>query len=253
MVGAMRVACPSCGAAQDAQSTGYTCTSCGAAWAFATCDRCGARFHMRPGTTQWTCPDCGAEHGVTVMGELAPDDGAAPTEPAPAEPAPVEPTPERPTTTPAEPRPPGATTTPAGPRGGGRPTRAKLALIAVGGIAVVLATAFGLSALGGNDGAAEPRTSVSASAAPSPTLDLTQTLCLHMRDLQTPREDALARLADELQGDADAFRAAGDATVAAKVVRLRTAVLAYRDALASHADLTTVSADLGKAVSALPC
>src|SRR5512144_637195 len=74
-----QVACPRCGTAQDAGVSGYTCTNCGAVWAFATCDHCGARFHMLPGTTGWTCPDCGTEHGGTTMGQLEPDD----VEPAP--------------------------------------------------------------------------------------------------------------------------------------------------------------------------
>jgi hypothetical protein len=78
-------------------------------------------------------------------------------------------------------------------------------------------------------------------------------LCLHLRDLQTLRADALARLADALRADAAAFQQAGDAGLAADVLRVRTAALAYRDALLAGSDLTDVSAEIGKAVNALPC
>jgi hypothetical protein len=134
---------------------------------------------------------------------------------------------------------------------GGPPTRGRLAVIAAIGIGVVLAGSFGLSALG-DGGTATPTTS-SPSAAPSSSLEPLEALCLHLRDLQTPRADALARLADELQTDADALQQAGEGGLATKVLRLRTATLAYRDALLAQGDLTDVSAELGRAVTALPC
>jgi len=231
-----QVACPQCGTAQDVGRSGYTCTSCGAAWAFATCDHCGARFHMRPGTTEWTCPDCGTEHGGTTMGLLEPDDVERPVPSVQAvaqEPAP-----------PAEGAASAVTTArpAAPPRRGARWTRGRLAAIAAIGIAVVLVVAFALSSLGGG-----------ATASPSPSLDATQALCLHLRDLQTPREDSLGRLADTLQGDAAAIQAQGDATLASKVLTLRTAVLAYRAALVNQGDLTAVSVKMGKALRAMPC
>lgn len=224
-----QVACPRCGTAQEAGASGYTCSNCGAAWAFATCGHCGARFHMRPGTSEWTCPDCGTEHGGTTMGQLEPDD--------------VDVTAAMGTTA----IPPAAASGPtaAASRPSGPPTRTRLAVIAVIGIVAVLGIAFALSSMGDGQDAASP--------APSSTLDATQALCLHLRDLQTPREDSLARLADTLQTDADAIQAQGDTTLAAKVLKLKAAVLAYRQALVNQGDLTDVSVKMGKAVAAMPC
>ena len=56
-------------------------------------------------------------------------------------------------------------------------------------------------------------------------------MCLHLRDLQTPRVDAFTRAAAELAADADAIDAAGSPQTAAAVRRLRRAVVGYRDAL----------------------
>jgi DNA-directed RNA polymerase subunit RPC12/RpoP len=232
-----QVACPRCGAAQDAGADGYTCAGCGTVWAFATCDHCGASFHMRPGTTEWTCPDCGTEHGGTTMGQLEPDD---------AEPAARIETGQGEPDEPRRPAPTAATTRSArSHRRGGPPTRGRLAAIAVIGIVVVLGVAFALSSLGDDGGVASP--------APSSTLDATQALCLHLRDLQTPREDSLARLADTLQADADTIQANGDPALAAKVLKLKAAVLAYRQALVDQGDLTDVAVKLGKATAAMPC
>jgi hypothetical protein len=192
---------------------------------------------MRPGTTAWTCPECGTEHGGMVMGELEPDQVEDAREPSISPPR-------------AAARPPEVRSAAPRPRGG-PPTRGRLAVIAAIGIGVVLAGSFGLSALG-NAGTATPSTS-SPSPAPSSSLEPVEALCLHLRDLQTLRADALARLADELQTDADAFEQAGQAGLAAKVLRVRTAALAYRDALLAQGDLTDVNAEIGKAVTALPC
>jgi hypothetical protein len=189
---------------------------------------------MRPGTTEWTCPDCGAEHGGSTMGQLEPDDVEAvtPTGPAVAQAGLA------------------AATTAAvvharGSRRGGPPSRGRLAAIAMIGVIAVLAVAFALSSLGGGGNG-------TASTA-SPTPDAKAALCLHLRDLQTPREDSLTRLADTLQNDATALQGQGQVTLARKVLKLRKAALAYRDALVSQGDLTAVSAQMFKAVNALPC
>jgi hypothetical protein len=233
------VACPKCGEVQEAGASGYTCTNCGTVWGFATCDHCGARFHMRPGTTEWTCPDCGTEHGGTTMGQLEPDDvePVAPSVPAPDAAGPSATGPS-PALTPAR--------AAAASSRGGPPSRARLATIAVIGIVAVLAIAFGLSALGGgNEQAGSPT--------PTSSLDAREALCLHLRDLQMPREDSLARLAVTLQSDADTFQAQGRTGLATKVLNMKTAVLAYRDVLVNHGDLGDVETQIGKAVSALPC
>jgi hypothetical protein len=181
---------------------------------------------MRPGTTAWTCPECGTEHGGTVMGEFGPDEVDDAREPSEVRAA-------------------------ARRARGGQPTRGRLAVIAAIGIGVVLAGSFGLSALG--DGGTATPTTTSPPSAASSSLEPVAALCLHLRDLQTPRADALARLAEELQADADAFQQVGQGGLASKVLRVRTAALAYRDALLAQGDLTDVSAELGKAVNALPC
>jgi transcription elongation factor Elf1 len=236
------VTCPRCQTRQSvADADGYTCTSCGEVWAFASCANCGVRFHMRPGTTAWTCPECGHENGSAAMVDLA----ATPREPERA--------PER--RTPVQPR---HAAPPPAPKGrSGPPTRARLATIAVIGIAAVLVVAFGLSALG-SDGGAEGAVATTGppsptTPAPSSSLTPTETLCLHLRDLQLVRVDNYTRLAAELANDEAAIDAAGDAKLAAEVDTMRTAVLAYRDALASQGDTTQVSGQIAQALGALPC
>jgi hypothetical protein len=113
-----------------------------------------------------------------------------------------------------------------------------------------------LSALGGESGGAAAATTTSTSsptAAPSSSLTVTETLCLHLRDLQLVRVDNYTRLAAELANDQAAIQASGDAKLAAKVGTMRTAVLAYRDALASQGDTSQVSAQIGQALGAMPC
>jgi uncharacterized Zn finger protein (UPF0148 family) len=200
---------------------------------FAACENCGVRFHMRPGTTDWTCPECGHEHGSATMGEFEPEEFAP--EPGPA---------ERPATAPAHLKTSRATST----RTRRPPTRSRLATIAIVGIVAVVAIAFGLSSLGEETTAAP-----SSSTSPTPSLTTTQALCLHLRDLQTPREDAYTRLADTLKADAVAIKAEGDTELTAAVVRMRKAVLAYRDALAAHGDTSAASAEIADAIGAMPC
>jgi transcription elongation factor Elf1 len=240
------VTCPRCQTRQSVgDADGYTCTSCGEAWAFASCANCGVRFHMRPGTTAWTCPECGHENGIAAMVDLA----AAQPEP---DPAPERPTPPQPATAgPRHAAPPPARKATSGP-----PTRARLATIAAIGIAAVLVVAFALSALGSDGGGAAATTTSSTSSptpAPSSSLTPTETLCLHLRDLQLVRVDNYTRLGAELANDEAAFQAAGDAKLAAKVDTMRIAVLAYRDALASQGDTTQVSGQIAQALGALPC
>jgi hypothetical protein len=124
------------------------------------------------------------------------------------------------------------------------------------GIAAVLVVAFALSALGsdsGSEGAAVTTSTSSPTAAPSSSLTPTETLCLHLRDLQLVRVDNYTRLAAELANDEAAIQAAGDAKLAAKIDTMRTAVIAYRDALASQSDTTQVSGQIAQALGALPC
>lgn len=221
----MQVTCPRCGTRQTPeQSAGYTCASCGAEWVFAACASCGVRFHMRPGTTDWVCPECGHENGESRMGAFAPDE-------------------DEPAATLGETGASRRQRAPSG-RAKGPMTRARLAAIAVVGIAAVLAIAFALSSLGGDQG------TVLASPTPSTS---TQLLCLHLRDLQTPREDAFTRLAATLQQDAATIEAEGNADLAAAVLRMRTAVVAYRDALASQGDVSEAARKVANASRGIPC
>jgi uncharacterized Zn finger protein (UPF0148 family) len=205
---------------------------------FAACENCGVRFHMRPGTTDWTCPECGHEHGSATMGAFEP-------EPEPdLEPEPALGAAEQPAQGPAHAK----ESTAAPTRARRPPTRARLATIAVVGIVAVVAIAFGLSSWG-DETSATP----SPSTSPTPSLTTTQALCLHLRDLQTPREDAYTRLADTLKADAIAIKAEGDTELTGAVLRMRKAVLAYRDALAAHGDTSAASADIADAIGAMPC
>jgi len=235
-----QVTCPRCGTRQplDDGADGYTCASCGASWMFAACENCGVRFHMRPGTTDWTCPECGHEHGSATMGAFEPE-----PEPEP-EPDPELGSAERPAQEPAH----AERYTAAPTRARRPPTRARLATIAIVGIVAVVAIALGLSSLGDETTAAP-----SPSTSPTPSLTTTQTLCLHLRDLQTPREDAYTRLGDTLKADAIAIKAEGDTELTAAVLRMRKAVLEYRDALAAHGDTSAASADIADAIGAMPC
>ena len=233
-----QVTCPRCGTRQPTADSaeGYTCTECQASWMFATCENCGVRFHMRPGTTDWTCPECGHEHGSATMGEFEPE--PASEEELQVEAASVSVRPTR------APRPRSS--------GGRPPTRTRLATIAVAGIIAVVAIAFALSSLSslGGDGGAGTSSSVGS---PAPSLTATQALCLHLRDLQTLREDALTRLVDTLKADAVAIKAEGDTDLTAAVLKMRKAVLAYRDALAAQGDTSAASALIADAYSGMPC
>jgi transcription elongation factor Elf1 len=225
------VTCPRCHTRQQlADPVGYTCTGCGTAWMFVTCDSCGQRFHMRPGTTAWTCPACGHEQGSAAMVDLEEGSGQRPPAVRPRHAAPAKV--KRP------------------------PTRRKLALIAAIGVAAVLLVSFAISSLGAPQGSAAPTTTTTTTTTtpPPPTsAPPVEALCLHLRDLQTPREDAFTRLAATLEDDAAAIEEAGKQNLADAVERLRVAVLAYRDALAAQGDTSAAAAQVAAAVSQLPC
>ncbi len=217
------VTCPRCETRQpiEAGVEGYTCVRCGARWVFATCENCGQRFHMPPGTTSWTCPNCGHRHGAPA--HLAP---TAPTAPA------------APTAIPA------ATVAPAR-LAAARRRQLRLGIIALVAIASIVAGSF-LLTRGGPTGANSP----------SATVDPVAAMCLHLRDLQTPRVDAFTRVATELAADADAIEAAGNPQTADAVRKLRRAVIGYRDALQTQGgDDSAAAAALAQALSDpnIPC
>jgi predicted nucleic acid-binding Zn-ribbon protein len=202
---------------------------------FAACENCGERFHMRPGTTAWTCPACGHEHGTATMQDL----GEEQPPQRPAEQLPAEQLPAR-------------HAAPTGPAPKRPPTRGRLAAIAAVGIASVLVIAFALSSFGaGANGAVSP--SASGAFSPSGSSSAVEMLCLHLRDLQTLREDALTGLAAKLSDDATAVQAEGTQTLAEAVQRMQVAVLAYRDALAAQGDTTQAGIKMYKALGDLPC
>src|SRR5688572_1309024 len=64
------ITCPQCQTRQeiDADADGYRCIVCAGTWSFVRCTVCGERFHTRPGTRAWTCPNCGTPHGRTRRG-----------------------------------------------------------------------------------------------------------------------------------------------------------------------------------------
>ena len=187
---------------------------------------------MRPGTTAWTCPECGHEHGAARMVDLAPELDREPVVPPTVVARHAAP-PRRP----AVKRP---------------PTRGRLAVLAAVGIAAVLIAAFALSSLGAETQAATsspPPTSPPTSA----SVTGTEALCLHLRDLQTPREESLARLATTLEDDASGFEAAGKQKLAEAVRRMEAAVLTYHDALAAQGDTSAALAQVAAAYGDLPC
>jgi ssDNA-binding Zn-finger/Zn-ribbon topoisomerase 1 len=65
-----QVTCPQCQTRQeiDPDADGYRCIVCAATWSFVRCTVCGERFHTRPGTRAWTCPNCGTPHGRNRRG-----------------------------------------------------------------------------------------------------------------------------------------------------------------------------------------
>jgi ssDNA-binding Zn-finger/Zn-ribbon topoisomerase 1/uncharacterized protein YdbL (DUF1318 family) len=65
-----QVTCPQCQTRQeiDPDADGYRCIVCAGTWSFVRCTVCSERFHTRPGTRAWTCPNCGTPHGRNRRG-----------------------------------------------------------------------------------------------------------------------------------------------------------------------------------------
>src|SRR5215211_5185430 len=64
------VTCPQCRTRQpiSEEAHGYRCVACAASWSFVRCTVCGERYHARPNTRAWTCPNCGTPHGRSRRG-----------------------------------------------------------------------------------------------------------------------------------------------------------------------------------------
>jgi transcription elongation factor Elf1 len=181
-----------------------------------TCPRCETRQPIEAGAAGYTCIRCGARWVFATCENCGqrfhmPPDATSWTCPncghqngAPARVAPA------PADTP---------TAPVGSSAIERRRRLRLGTIALIAIAAIVLGSFLLTR---GDG---------ATGTQSPSADAVAAMCLHLRDLQTPRVDAFTRVAAELAADADAIDAAGSPQMAAAVRRLRRAVVGYRDAL----------------------
>jgi len=206
-----------------------------------TCPRCETRQTIQAGTAGYTCVRCGARWVFATCENCGqrfhmPPDATSWTCPncghqngAPdrATPAPGDATPTRARSSAAQ-----------------RRRRLRLGTIALVAIAAIVSASFLLTR---GDG---------ASGTQSPSADAVATMCLHLRDLQTPRVDAFTRVAAELTADADAIDAAGNPQTAAAVRRLRRAVIGYRDALQTQGgDDSAAAAAMAKALSDpdIPC
>jgi DNA-directed RNA polymerase subunit RPC12/RpoP len=179
-----------------------------------TCPRCETRQPIEAGAAGYTCIGCGARWVFAMCENCGerfhmPPDTTSWTCPncghqngAPARAIPA-------ATTPA----------PAGSSAAERSRRLRLGTIALVAIAAIVSGSFLLTRGDGTTGTQ------------SPSADAVATMCLHLRDLQTPRVDAFTRVAAALVADADAIDAAGNPETAAAVRRLRGAVIGYRNAL----------------------
>ena len=172
-----------------------------------TCVRCGARWVFA------TCENCGQRFHMPLgtTSWTCPNCGhqhGAPTHVA---------------TTPAAVP---ATTAPAATAAPERSRRLRLGTIALVAIAAIVLGSFLLTRGDGTTGAEGPSAGADALAA----------MCLHLRDLQTPRVDAYTRVAKALVADAEAIEAAGNPQAAVAVRTLRRAVVGYRDALETQGD-----------------
>jgi Zn-dependent protease with chaperone function len=132
------------------------------------------------------------------------------------------------------------TTGPVGTSVAERRRRLRLGTIALVSIAAIVLGSFLLTRGDGTAGAQSPSAGADAVAA----------MCLHLRDLQTPRVDAFSRVAKELVADADAIEAAGNPQAAVAVRTLRGAVIGYRNALKTQGgDDTAAAAGMEQALS----
>ena len=189
-----------------------------------TCVRCGARWVFA------TCENCGQRFhmppGTTSW--TCPNCGhrhGAPAHLAPTAPA-------------------AATAAPAR-LAGVRSRRLRLGITALVAIAAIVIGSLLLTSGGETPG-----------QSPSTSLDPVAAMCLHLRDLQTPRVDAFTRVATELSSDADAIEAAGNPQAADAVRKLRRAVIGYRDALQTQGgDDSAAAAAMAQALSDpnIPC
>jgi DNA-directed RNA polymerase subunit RPC12/RpoP len=208
-----------------------------------TCPRCETRQPIEAGAAGYTCVRCGARWVFATCENCGqrfhmPPDATSWTCPncghqnGPA--VPVAPAPADVPTTPA----------PVGSSDAQRSRRLRLGTIAVVAIAAIVLGSFLLTRGDGTTGTQ------------TPSLDAVATMCLHLRDLQTPRVDAFTRVAAELAADADAIDAAGNPQTAAAVRRLRRAVIGYRDALQTQGgDDSAAAAAMAQALSDpdIPC
>jgi DNA-directed RNA polymerase subunit RPC12/RpoP len=191
------------------------------------CIRCGARWVFA------ACEDCGQRFHLPpdVTSWTCPNCGHQNGAPARVAPAPAE--------VPTMPAP-----ALAGSSAADRRRRLRLGTIAVVAIAAIVLGSFLLTRGDGTTGTQ------------SPGADAVATMCLHLRDLQTPRVDAFTRVAAELAADTDAIDAAGSPQTATAVRRLRRAVIGYRDALQTQGgDDSAAAADMAQALSDpdIPC
>ena len=189
-----------------------------------TCPRCETRQPIEAGAAGYTCVRCGARWVFATCENCGqrfhmPPDATSWTCPncghQNGAPDRVTPAPGAATPTP--------TPTRAGSSAAQRSRRLRLGTIALVAIAAIILGSFLLTRGDGTTGTQ------------SPSADAVATMCLHLRDLQTPRVDAFTRVAAELASDADAIDTAGDPPTAAAVRRLRRAVIGYRDALQTQA------------------
>jgi hypothetical protein len=206
-----------------------------------TCPRCETRQSIEAGAAGYTCIGCGARWVFAMCEDCGerfhmPPDTTSWTCPncGHQNGAPAQAIPAAAPTTPA----------PAGSSAADRRRRLRLGTIALVAIAAIVLGSFLLTRGGGTTGTQ------------SPSADAVATMCLHLRDLQTPRVDAFTRAAAELAADADAIDAAGSPQTAAAVRRLRRAVIGYRDALQTQAgDDSAAAAAMAQALGDpdIPC
>ena len=191
-----------------------------------TCVRCGARWVFA------TCENCGRRFHMPPGTTWWTCPNCGNRHGAPAHLAPTAPTVTAATAAPAR-------------LAGVRSRRLRLGITALVAIAAIVIGSLLLTGGGETPG-----------QSPSTSLDPVAAMCLHLRDLQTPRVDAFTRVATELSSDADAIEAAGNPQAADAVRELRRAVIGYRDALQTQGgDDSAAAAAMAQALSDpnIPC